>query len=144
MDFQDRLQLKTEGGRRWLFDPIRRKWVVLQPEEMVRQLLIHFLIESKGYKKNRVTVERAIEVNGLSKRCDILVYDNDMAPFMLVECKAPQVPVNQAVFRQIATYNLPLQVPYLLVSNGPTSYCCKMLYDREDYIFLEEIPEFGT
>lgn len=144
MDFQDRLLLKTEGGRRYLFDSIRRKWVVLQPEEMVRQLLIHFLIEIKGYNKNRIAVERALEVNGLAKRCDILVFDDLLNPFLLIECKAPQVPVNQDVFRQIATYNLPLKVPYLLVSNGPTTYCCKILYENEDYIFLNEIPDFGV
>lgn len=142
MDFQDRLQLKTEGGQRWLFDPIRRKWVVLQPEEMVRQLLLWYLIESKGYNKNRLAVERGLEINGMAKRCDILIYDTTMKPLLLVECKAPQVQITQSVFRQIATYNLPLQVPYLLVSNGPVSYCCEMNYERSDFTFLKDIPDF--
>lgn len=140
IEYQARLQLKTEGSQRLLFDPLRRKWVVLQPEEMVRQLLLLYLMEAKGFNKNRLAVERGLNINGLQKRCDILAYDGQMQPFLLVECKAPQVPVTQAVFRQIAIYNLPLKVPYLLVSNGPISYCCKMDYEAEDFIFLSELP----
>ncbi len=140
LQYQHLLQLKTESGRRLIFDTVRRKWVVLQPEETVRQLVIIYLLQDKQYNKNRIAVERGLRVNGLYKRCDILVYDRQMRPFMLIECKAPDIPITQATFRQIANYNLPLQVPFLMVTNGPISYCCKMRYEQESFEFLEDIP----
>lgn len=139
---QGQLKVKTEDSSRLLFDPIRKKWVVIQPEELVRQLMILYLIEEKQYNKNRINIEMGLQVNALQKRCDILVYDQDMQPFLLVECKAPTVKVSQATFRQIANYNLPLRVPYLLVTNGMVNYCCRMNYEDESFEFVNEIPVF--
>ncbi len=139
---QDQLKVKTEAGTRYLFDPIRKKWLVVQPEELVRQLVILYLIKEKQYNKNRINIEMGLQVNALQKRCDILVYDKDMNPFLLVECKAPSVKVTQATFRQIANYNLPLRVPYLLVTNGVVNYCCRMNYEDESFEFVSEVPSF--
>lgn len=139
---QDQLKVKTEAGNRLLFDPIRKKWLIIQPEELVRQLMILYLIEEKHYNKNRINIEMSLQVNKLQKRCDVLVYDNEMEPFLLIECKAPSVNVNQATFRQIANYNLPLRVPYLLVTNGVVNYCCRMNYEEESYEFVNEIPVY--
>jgi hypothetical protein len=115
---------------------------VLLPEELVRQLVVQYLILEKGYSKNRIALEKALRVNTLEKRCDILIYDLEMKPFLLVECKAPEVKISQEVFRQIAWYNMPLKVPYLMVTNGITTYCCEMDYTLETFRFLPEVPAY--
>jgi hypothetical protein len=121
---------------------IRKKWLVLQPEEFVRQLLLHFLIQDMRYNRNRITVERGIAVNGEPRRTDILVFDHDMRPFLLIECKAPKVPLSTDVFRQAAQYNGPLRVPYLMVSNGRQSLVAHIDYEREDYTYVSSVPEW--
>ncbi len=144
LDWTDRLTLRdVVPGKRQVFDTIRQKWLVLQPEELVRQLLVHYLIEAKQYNKNRIALERGLLVNKQQRRCDILVYDKQMAPYLLIECKAPYVKINEAAFRQIALYNLHFQVPYLLVSNGQQSYCCSLDYTAHSFTFLTEVPVFG-
>lgn len=141
--YKEALKTKQEDGQPFIFDPIRKKWLVLQPEEIVRQLVVHYLIEEKGYNKNRINVEKQVIFNKLQKRCDILVYGQDMSHFLLVECKAPRVNIDQATFKQIAIYNMTLRVDYLLVTNGRQTYCCKMDYEKESYEFIEEIPMFN-
>ena len=121
---------------------VRKKWLVLLPEEFVRQLLLQFLIRDMKYNRNRITVERGVAVNGDPKRTDILVFDNDMRPFLLIECKAPKVPLTTDTFRQAAHYNGPLQVPYLMISNGRQSYVARIDYKAEDYRFLPAVPEW--
>jgi len=139
MGFRDQLQVKRERGQQLIFDPIRRKWLVLQPEELVRQLLVQYLLDL-GYNKNRIAIEKSLRVNDFEKRFDVLVYDDKTLPFMLVECKAPHVDITDRTFEQIAQYNLPLRVNYLLVTNGIKTYCCKMNYEEQAYTFLAEIP----
>jgi len=141
LKYQTSLKVKKEAGEKMIFDPIRKKYLVWQPEELVRQLLIQYLIQEKNYNKNHLHVERGLKVNGMYKRSDIITYDKTMAPFLLVECKAPNISLNQAVLDQIATYNLNYKVPYLLVSNGMHSYCCQMDYENNSYTFLKEIPD---
>lgn len=141
--FVPQLQLRRQEGVRHIYDPIRKQWLVLQPEEFVRQLLLQFLIHDCGYKRNRLAVERGLTVNRMSRRCDILVYQDDMRPWLLVECKAPEIRLDDATFWQIATYNLALQVDYLLVSNGRQSFCCAMHYESQSWKFLPAMPKFG-
>lgn len=121
---------------------IRKKWLVLQPEEFVRQLLLHFLISDMKYNRNRITVERGVAVNGDPKRTDILIFDADMRPFMLVECKAPKVPLSTDTFRQAAHYNGAIKVPYLMISNGRDTYAVGIDYEAVDYRFLTSVPEW--
>lgn len=142
MQYKDLLQVRKENGKTLLFDPLRRKWLVLQPEELVRQLIVQYLIREKNYNKTRIKLEKGLKVNTLSKRCDVLVYRPDLQPFLLVECKAPQVKITQDTFEQIARYNMPLRVPYLLVTNGLQSFCCAIDYEQRDYEYLKEIPAF--
>jgi len=143
--FQTEIQVKQENGKRWIWDFIRRKWLVLLPEELVRQLLVQYLLLEVGVNKNRIAIERGLHVNGLQKRCDILVYDTAMSPWLLIECKAPKVALNDGVFRQIATYNMPLQVPHLMVCNGPQAYCCTINFEEQSFEFLAAIPGYpGT
>ncbi len=140
LPYQPNLKVKKEQGKRYLFCIIRKKYLVLQPEELVRQLTIEYLIEDRKYSKNSIHVERGLTVNGLTRRSDILIYDSEVNPYLLVECKAPKVKITQAVFDQIARYNLTLKVKYLLVTNGIDSFCCEMNYAEQSYRFLAEVP----
>lgn len=142
LSYKTQLKLKIEKDRRYIFDPIRQKYLVLFPEELVRQLVLLYLIQEKKYNKNRIKIEKTLQVNQRTKRCDILIYDQAVKPLLLVECKAPQVKITQATFEQIAWYNMPLQVQYLMVTNGVSTYCCAMDYEQQTYHFLAEIPKF--
>ncbi len=136
------LKVKKQDGKTWIFDRIRRKWLVLQPEELVRQLLIHYLIEEKGYNSSRISLEKGLKVNKIDKRFDVLVYSHQLKPLLLAECKAPHVDISHQTFRQIAWYNMTLKVPFLVVTNGLTTFCCRVDHQQESYDYLEEIPSF--
>lgn len=115
--------------RETIFDPVRRRRVALTPEEWVRQQTIAALHEQYGYPYELMQVEAAITLNGLTKRCDIVVYDGDVKPMMIVECKQENVPLTQKVVDQACRYNLVLGVPYLLLTNGMTHCCLRV--DKE-------------
>ncbi len=135
------LKIKRENNATtFIYDPIRRKYLVLQPEELVRQLMLHYLNIEKKYPFKQMRTEKGLIINELQKRCDILIYDKEIQPYLLVECKSAQVPIDQTVFEQIARYNLVLQVPYLLVTNGLQTYCCKMNYEEQSFSFLTSVP----
>ena len=138
--YRESLNLKKENGKTLIYDPIRKKYLILQPEEFVRQLVLQYLIQDRKFNKTRIRTERGLKVNDLSKRCDILIYDQSFEPFFLVECKSAKIKLSQKTFDQIASYNLPLQVKYLLVTNGLQSYCCKMDYENQTFEFLPEVP----
>ena len=124
LEHKNKLQIKEINGKKHLFDPIRKKYLVLAPEEMVRQLVIQYFLLQLHYNPNKIASEKELRINGLRKRCDILLYDDAFEPYLLVECKAPQVKINQSTFQQAAIYNLNLQVPYLMVTNGIDTFCC--------------------
>lgn len=112
------IPLETAADKQWIYDVIRRKWVVLQPEEWVRQHLVHYMVRAKGVSPNLISVEKEIRYRDLRKRFDVVVFDRKGQPFVLCEVKAPQVPVNQDTLNQIARYNESLQAPHLLLTNG--------------------------
>ncbi len=105
-------------------------------------MFLEYLKVEKNYPKNRIRTEKVLKVNELTKRCDILVYDWEMQPHLLVECKAPNVAVTDATLRQIAAYNMPLRVKYLVLTNGLSHWCCEMDYANADWQFLDTIPIF--
>jgi hypothetical protein len=140
LKYQPKLIIKKEGAKRYIYCAIRKKYLVLQPEELVRQLTIHYLIEEKGFNKNHIHVERGFKVNGLYRRLDIIIYDEQVSPYLMVECKAPRVKLSQATFDQIAQYNLKIKGKYLMVTNGINSIFCEMNYETQSYRFLNEIP----
>lgn len=144
LKYQEQLKVKKVDGVVKVFDPIRRKYLVKGPEEIVRQLVIQYLIQEKEYVKNRMAVEKMLKINERIKRFDILVYDENTNPLLLVECKAPNVKVTEDTFHQIANYNLALKVKYLLVTNGIKTYCCQMDYLTQSFEFLHEVPSFAT
>lgn len=125
-----------------IFDEIRKRFTVLTPEEWVRQHVIRFFLDEKKYPKSLLNVEKVLIVNGLKKRYDLVVYNSDGSIFLLVECKAPNIKINQATFDQIARYNLTLNAQFLMVTNGFNHYFCKMDFENEKYIFLKELPDF--
>ena len=134
------LQLRREGdGVVKVYDRLRDMWLVLTPEEWVRQHFVNFLIADRGYQPSRIANEVSIKLNGTSKRCDTVIYSPSLQPVAIVEYKAPQVAITQKVFEQIARYNLVLQVPVLIVSNGLSHYACRLRGDG-GYSFLHEIP----
>lgn len=127
----------------FILDVIRRQYVALTPEEWVRQHFVHYLIEHKGYPQSLMANEVNLKLNGMSRRCDTVVYDRSLNPRVIVEYKAPTVQITQQVFDQICRYNMVLQVDYLIVSNGLAHYCCKIDYTTRSYSFLQDIPEYS-
>lgn len=136
-------RFKSSENSIHIFDIIRKKFVVLQPEEWVRQHTLHFLIEEKKYPKSIINVEKQITVNKLKKRFDIVVFNSDGSIQILVECKAPDININQATFDQIAQYNIKLKAKYLIITNGLEHYYCQIDLEKEKYTFLKEIPDFS-
>ena len=137
-------RFKNSKNKVAIFDEIRKKFIILTPEEWVRQHVIRYLIEEKNFPKSYINVEKLIKVNDLSKRYDIVVYQPNGELFLLVECKAPEVKITQQTFDQIARYNLVLNAKYLMVTNGLNHYFCQMDFENEKYIFLQELPQFES
>ena len=125
-----------------IFDIIRKKNVVLTPEEWVRQNFIRYLIEEKSYPKSLLAIEKEIKVNKLKKRCDIVVYNRQLKPILIVECKSFNVKINQQAFDQAARYNQSLNVKNLIITNGLSHYCCLIEENKETYTFIKDIPSF--
>lgn len=142
LNFKDYVFRFRNSGRISIFDEIRKKFIVLTPEEWVRQHVVHFLLHEKKYPKSLINVEKVLTVNGLTKRYDVVVFNPDGSIFILVECKAPQVRISQMVFDQIARYNMTMQSQLLMVTNGRDHYFCKMDYENEQYVFLQELPVY--
>ena len=139
--FESKVMMKD--GKPAIFDIIRRQYVALTPEEWVRQHFVHFLIGHKGYPQALMANEVQLKLNGMSRRCDTVIYDRTLSPRVIVEYKAPTVNITQQVFDQIYRYNMVLQVDYLIVSNGLAHYCCKVDYPTRTYQFLSEVPEYA-
>ena len=133
-------KIAVRDGKNAIWDVIRRKYVALTPEEWVRQHFIHYLIEHKGYPQGLLANEIELRIGDKKMRCDSVLYNKVLQPRMIIEYKAPTVPLQQKVFDQIATYNLLLHVDYLIMSNGLQHICCRMDYENRRYIFLEDIP----
>ncbi|KVV14718.1 type I restriction enzyme HsdR N-terminal domain-containing protein [Flavobacterium sp. TMP13] len=136
-------RFKNSENKLAIFDEIRKKFIILTPEEWVRQHMIQFLILEKKYPKSLINVEKVLFVNGLRKRYDIVVYNSDGSICILVECKAPEITISQATFDQIAQYNMTLNSRFLTVTNGLSHYFCQMDFENEKYHFLKEIPTYS-
>jgi len=137
-------RLKNSENNTHIFDVIRKKFVVLQPEEWVRQHCVQYLIQEKNYPISLINVEKVILINGLKKRYDIVVFNPDGSLAVVVECKAPKVQISQSVFDQIARYNLTLKASYLMVTNGLNHCFCTMNHHLESFEFLETLPNYNN
>ena len=133
---------KNKENKRYIFDIIRKKEILLTPEEWVRQHCLRFLMEEKKYPIGLINVEKKIEIFGKQKRYDIVVYNKTGTVAVLVECKAPKIEINQGVFDQIARYNLSVDSTYLMVTNGLKHVYCQMDYQAQAYHFLQDLPPY--
>lgn len=133
----------TKQGKTRIFDFLRHKYVVLTPEEWVRQQFTHYMVKHLGYPPTRMANEVTITYNGMSKRCDTILYDlQGLRPQMILEYKAPHIPITQKTFDQIGLYANTLQVDYLIVSNGMVHYCLQFDHSTQLYIFTEHVPAY--
>jgi hypothetical protein len=137
-----KFKIKSNENKYSIFDIVRKKYVFLTPEEWVRQHFIHFLIEEKKYPISLIAVEKKVTINNLTKRTDILIFNTEGLPNIIVECKAPSIKLNQEAFDQIARYNLKLNANYLIVTNGLEHFFCSMDKKNKQYIFLKDIPNY--
>ena len=135
-------RIKQEDGKNLIFDSIRKKYIQITPEEWVRQNLIKYLIAEKKYPQSLIGVEVGLKLNSLQKRADVLCYNSQAEPLLLIECKAPNVKISQQTFEQIAQYNIHFRVKHLLVSNGLNHYACKIDFKNKSFEFLEDIPSY--
>lgn len=136
-------RIRQETDEMYIFDEIRKKFLLLTPEEWVRQHLLQFLIRDKKYPRSLIKLEGGLKLNSLQKRTDILLYNSAGEKVLLVECKAPSVKISQDTFDQIARYNFVHRVKWLLVSNGLHHFCCEIDFENKSYRFLEELPEYS-
>jgi predicted type IV restriction endonuclease len=137
------IKITQKDGKTFILDVLRKKYVALTPEEWVRQHFVHYLLEHKGYPQGLLANEVQLNLNGTKKRCDSVLFGNDMKARMIVEYKAPSIEITQAGFDQVTRYNMVLKVDYLIVSNGLNHYCCKIDYQTKRYTFLPEIPSYN-
>ncbi len=133
-------RFKNSENKLFVFDEIRKKFVLLTPEEWVRQHVVQHLIQVKHYPKSYINVEKLVKVNGQNKRYDIVVFNPDGSIFLLVECKEPKVIISQATFDQIAQYNLSMNANFLMITNGVSHYYCKLDHENKKYQFLNDLP----
>jgi type I site-specific restriction endonuclease len=140
-EYQFRLR-KNEAGKTEIFDPIRKRFYVLTPEEWVRQNFMQYLIQEKNFPAGLMAVEKGLKLHGAQKRADIVQYSKQGNPALIVECKAPEVKITQDTFDQAARYNLSLQVAYLIITNGMEHYACTVDFAKQEVRFLKEIPDF--
>ena len=137
-------RFKNNENKVSIFDEIRKKFIILTPEEWVRQHVVQFLLEEKKYPKSLINVEKVLKINGLRKRYDVVVFNSDGSIFILIECKAPEIKIAQATFDQLARYNMTMNAQFLMVTNGLNHYFCQMDYENEKYTFLENLPNYNS
>ena len=137
-------KLKEEAGNYFIFDEIRKKFILLTPEEWVRQHVVQYLIHEKKYPRSLIKLEGGLKLNSLQKRTDILFFNSDGKKTLLVECKAPHIPITQETFDQIARYNFIHRVKWLMVSNGLKHFYCEIDIENGTYRFVNELPLYAV
>ena len=135
-------RIKNKHNKKYIFDLIRKKFVLLTPEEWVRQNCIMFLINEQKIPKMLINVEKKLKVNNLTKRYDIIVYNPNGSVFLLVECKSPKINLNQETFNQISIYNSEIIAKYLMLTNGLYNYYCSIDYSNQCYKFVKDFPKY--
>jgi hypothetical protein len=134
--------LKRDGDKVLILDILRKKYLLLTPEEWVRQHFVHYLVHDLGYPKSLIKIEGGLKFNSLSKRSDIVVFSREGSPWMLVECKAPDVKLRQSTIEQAATYNHTLRARFLVITNGMTHICCEVDWTNGTTEQRQSLPSF--
>jgi type I site-specific restriction endonuclease len=135
-------RVREDGNERQIFDAIRKRFVALTPEEWVRQNFLNFLVNERKYPASLIGVEMLVRLNEMSQRADIVVYQRNGKPWLIVECKAPTVTLDEDVFYQAARYNSQLRVPYIALTNGLEHYC--LFFNGKSFDYLADLPDFNT
>jgi hypothetical protein len=135
-------KVKTEGQRKYIFDKIRKRYVVLTAEEWVRQNMAAYLVNEKNFPSSLMAVELALTINGMVRRADIILFSRQGKPLIIVECKAPAIKISQKVFDQAALYNMDMKAEFLLVTNGMVHYCARLNHVAGTWSFLPDIPDY--
>ncbi len=130
--------IKKEGNREFIFDELRKKWVVLTPEEWVRQNFLQYLVQVKKYPVSLIAIEKEIKLGELKKRFDIVVHDRNAKPWMIIECKEMDVSLNRSVLDQVLRYNISLRVPYLVITNG--NFCIALTVAQNELSEMDDLP----
>ena len=131
-----------KGAKKYIYDVVRRRYIVLTPEEWVRQNFLLYLVREKNYPMALMAVEKQLDINGKLFRFDLVVYRRDGNPLLIAEFKAPGIKVSQLAFDQVVRYNMALKVERVVVSNGLQHYICEINYAENNYKYLKEIPEY--
>lgn len=134
--------LREDRGKAMIFDPLRKKYVRLTPEEWVRQHFVQYLVQDLGTPAALVAIEAGFTYQGMARRADVIVHDRQGQPLLMVECKAPSVPISQGVFDQVARYNKIVGARYLVATNGLDHYACVLDHAAHTYHFLDAIPPY--
>lgn len=142
LGWREHLKIKTDDQKNKIFDPIRKKYYILQPEEFVRQLIIVWLIYDQKVPRNLIQVEKLFRLNGLNRRFDIIVYNKQMQPYLMVECKSHEIAITQQVFDQISAYQQAIKAPFLMISNGQNSFITQMNIESKCFEFHSHIPKW--
>jgi hypothetical protein len=137
------IKIQDKDGKSEIFDIIRKKYIMLTPEEWVRQHFLHLLINHYKYPKSLIKIESGLKYNQLQKRSDIVVYDREGKPFLIVECKSTDVALSQKTFEQITTYNFTLKSRYIVLTNGLQHFCCSIDHEKGGYEFMKDLPPYG-
>ena len=137
-------KLRRAGEQSQIYDEVRRKWIAITPEEWVRQHFVHYLKNEKAVPLGLMAVEMGLHIHGLSRRADLVVYNSEGKPSLIVECKAPSINLSSETFSQAAMYNIQLRVPYLIVTNGLEHFCAQINMEEQSYRFLPEIPNYSV
>ena len=137
---EQKFQLKKDAGKNFIFDPLRKKWLLLTPEEWVRQNFIQYIIQVKKYPASLIAQEKLIRLGELKKRFDILVYDKNHLPWMMIECKAPAIKLNESVLHQLLRYHISVPTGFLIITNGGFSYGWEK--KGKDLYLIQELPEW--
>ena len=137
-----RIKIKNNKNKQYVFDEIRKKNVLLTPEEWVRQNCVQFLVQEKKYPKSLISIEKKLTLNSLTKRYDIVAFNSRGEIILIVECKSPKVKISQVTFDQISRYNLAFKSQYLMITNGISHYFCEVDYKNNEYLFLKELPNY--
>lgn len=133
---------KELGQRKYIFDSFRKKYVLFTPEENVRQHFAHFLSGDLKYPSGRIGLEVSLKYGSVKRRCDIVVYGNNLKPSLIVECKAPSIEINEAAFDQAARYHMVLHSPFIAITNGKRHFCCKYDDQNRKWVFLNSFPDY--
>jgi len=131
-------RIKKEENKELIFDALRKKWLILTPEEWVRQNFIQYLIQVKNYPASLIALEKEIQLGELKKRFDILIYNKDHLPWMMIECKGPEIKLNDAVLQQVLRYNISIPVEFIIITNGGNTYGWQR--NNNDLVLLDELP----